>query len=111
LAHSEEISFYNGAEWERINIDRGFDKLFKHIDSVITKKFWMEIFDSMLTKYGAVMVGYTICGLPVFGPGSAAYLAKRGDSSQITKDYVRNSSLLINLSKAIGKMVISYKEI
>lgn len=35
LAHSEEVAFYNGADWERINIDRGFDKLYKHIDSVI----------------------------------------------------------------------------
>ena len=29
----------------------------------------------------------------------------------ITSDYMRNSSLLINLSKAIGRLVISYKEI
>ena len=28
----------------------------------------MGIFDSMLVKYGAVMVGYTVVGLPVFGP-------------------------------------------
>jgi ATP-binding cassette subfamily D (ALD) protein 3 len=33
------------------------------------------------------------------------------DPSKITRDYVRNSSLLINLSKAIGKIVISYKEV
>lgn len=66
----------------------------------------------MLVKYGAVMVGYAVVGLPVFGPGSAEYLAKIGsDSSAITRDYVRNSSLLINLAKAIGRIVISYKEI
>ena len=29
----------------------------------------------------------------------------------MTSDYMRNSSLLINLSKAIGRLVISYKEI
>ena len=29
----------------------------------------------------------------------------------ITKDYVRNSSLLINLAKAIGRIVVSYKEV
>jgi ATP-binding cassette subfamily D (ALD) protein 3 len=79
---------------------------------ILTKQFWMGIFDSMLVKYGAVMVGYAILGLPVFGPGSEAYLAKVGsDPSKITRDYVRNSSLLINLSKAIGKIVVSYKEV
>ena len=72
----------------------------------------MGIYDSMLVKYGAVMVGYTVVGLPVFGPNSAEYLAKRGnDQAMITKDYVRNSSLLINLAKAIGRLVISYKEL
>lgn len=71
----------------------------------------MGIFDSMLVKYGAVMIGYTVVGLPVFGPGSEAYLKKRGDQAQITKDYVRNSSLLINLAKAIGRLVVSYKEV
>lgn len=72
----------------------------------------MGIFDSMLVKYGAVMVGYAVVGLPVFGPRKATYLASVGnDKSQITKDYVRNSSLLINLAKAIGRLVVLYKEI
>lgn len=72
----------------------------------------MGIYDSMLVKYGAVMVGYTVVGLPVFGPNSKEYLEKYGDDqAQITRDYVRNSSLLINLAKAIGRIVVSYKEI
>ena len=66
----------------------------------------------MLVKYGAVMVGYAVVGLPVFGPGKQKYLARVGnDPSVITRDYVRNSSLLINLAKAIGRLVISYKQI
>lgn len=72
----------------------------------------MGTFDGMLVKYGAVLFGYAILGLPVFGPGSEEYLKRVGDdSSLITRDYVRNSSLLINFSKAIGRLVISYKEI
>jgi ATP-binding cassette subfamily D (ALD) protein 3 len=72
----------------------------------------MGVFDSMLTKYGAVMVGYAIVGLPVFGEGREAYLKSvNNDPSLITRDYIRNSSLLINLAKAIGRLVISYKEI
>jgi ATP-binding cassette subfamily D (ALD) protein 3 len=79
---------------------------------IFYKRFLMGIFDSMLVKYGAFMVGYAIVGLPVFGPKSEAYLKSVGnDSSKITKDFVRNSSLLINLSKAIGRVVVSYKEI
>jgi len=109
LTHAEEIAFYNGSDWERANIDQGFKNLFNHVSYVLNKKFWMGIFDSMLVKYGAVMIGYTVVGLPVFGPNSAKYLAERGDNqATITKDYVRNSSLLINLAKAIGRLVVSY---
>ena len=69
-------------------------------------------FDVILVKYGASMVGYTILGLPVFGPGNKAYLEQiKNDVPMMTSDYMRNSSLLINLSKAIGRLVISYKEI
>lgn len=72
----------------------------------------MGIYDSMLVKYGAFMVGYTVLGLPIFGPRSKQYLKSIGnDTSQITKDYVRNTSLLINLAKAIGRIVVSYKDV
>lgn len=73
---------------------------------------YMGTFDAMLIKYGAVMVGYAVLGLPVFGPGSEKYLKRIGnDTSAITRDYISNSSLLINLAKSIGKLVISYKDI
>ena len=79
LTHSEEVAFYNGHDWERRNIDNGFDRLYSHISFVLKKRFLMGIYDSMLVKYGAVMVGYTVVGLPVFGPKSKEYLAKFGN--------------------------------
>lgn len=76
----------------------------------MNKKLYMGVFDSMLVKYGAFIVGYGVLGLPVFGRNSEEYVKKKGtDASTITQDYIRNSSLLINLAKAIGKLVISYK--
>jgi ATP-binding cassette subfamily D (ALD) protein 3 len=76
----------------------------------MNKKLYMGVFDSMLVKYGAFLVGYGVLGIPVFGSKSDDYIKKIGDdSSAITRDYIRNSSLLINLAKAIGKLVISYK--
>lgn len=80
LTHSEEIAFYHGSDWERKSIDNGFMKLYSHINHVLRKKFLMGIYDSMLVKYGAVMVGYAVVGLPVFGPNSKEYLAKYGDN-------------------------------
>jgi len=112
LNHSEEIAFYQGAEWEKKRINKSYGELHSHIEMVMKQKFWMGIFDSMVTKYGAVLVGYTILGLPVFGPGREAYIkAVAADPAQITRDYVRNSSMLISLAKAIGRIVVSYKEV
>ena len=42
----------------------------RHSTNIINKKMFMGIFDSILIKYGALMVGYGIVGLPVFGPGA-----------------------------------------
>lgn len=110
--HSEEIAFYRGNAWEKNRINNSFNNLMAHSTSIIQKRLYMGVFDSMLTKYGAVMVGYAVVGLPVFGHGKEEYLKLvKGDPSIITRDYIRNSSLLINLAKAIGRLVISYKEI
>jgi len=68
LNHSEEVAFYSGSEWEKKKINAKFYELLNHVKYVLAKKFWMGIFDSMLVKYGAFIVGYGILGLPVFGP-------------------------------------------
>eukprot|EP00753_Platysulcus_tardus_P013953 PLAT3937.2.p1 GENE.PLAT3937.2~~PLAT3937.2.p1 ORF type:complete len:529 (+),score=283.26 PLAT3937.2:72-1589(+) len=111
LTYCEEISFYGGNRWERKYIMSSFSRLLQHVNAVLYKRLFMGVFDGFLVKYGAVMVGYTVVGLPVFGPDREAYLASIGDDpSAITRDYVRNSSLLINLARAIGRIVTSYKE-
>jgi ATP-binding cassette subfamily D (ALD) protein 3 len=100
ISHSEEIAFYKGNKWEQRRINETFEELVQHINSMYNKKFFMGIFDSMVVKYGAVMTGYSILGLPVFGKGNEKYQKLSGnDASVITKDYIRNSSLLVNLAK------------
>ena len=111
INHAEEVAFYNGAKWEKSKINAKFFDLYKHILYVLYRRFLMGIYDSMLVKYGALFVGYAILGLPVFGPRKDTYLKTVTDEAKITKDYVRNSSLLINLAKAIGRIVVSYKEV
>jgi len=79
INHSEEIAFYNGSDWEKTKINSKFFTLYSHIKEVLYKRFLMGIYDSMLVKYGAVMVGYTVIGLPVFGPRRHEYLKSVGD--------------------------------
>jgi ATP-binding cassette subfamily D (ALD) protein 3 len=63
---------------------------------VSKKRSNMGIFDSMLIKYGAVLVGYAVLGIPVFGKNNEKYLKTVGDTSNITRDYIKNTSLLIS---------------
>ncbi len=61
----------------------------------------MKAFNGFLQKYGSMMCGYTVLGLPVFGRKSGEYLATSkiaATSHRITFAILR----LINLSKAIG---------
>jgi len=109
---SEEIAFQRGADWERNRTNKIYSKLNNHIREIIDQKLWMGTFDSILVKYGATLCGFCVLAIPVFGEGSEAYLEKmKTDQSGITRDYIRNSSLLISLSKAIGRIAISYKEL
>ena len=39
----------------------------------------MGFIDGLLVKYGAVLNGYAILGLPIFGPGSEKYRQSIGD--------------------------------
>lgn len=101
ICHSEEIAFYRGNEWEKRKVNEAFSELLKHIKSVLIKRLFMGVFDSMLVKYGAVMLGYTILALPVFGKRAASYKANASKDyvGTITKDYIKNSGLLINLAR------------
>ena len=100
ISHAEEIAFYKGNKWEHKRVNETFDELIKHTKNVYGKKFYMGIFDSMSVKYGAVMCGYMILGLPVFRKRGIINGGKEG-ASAITKEYIKNSSLLINLAKVI----------
>lgn len=51
-------------------------------------RFFMGVVDSILVKYGAFNLGFSILSLPVFGPGKEKYLLKVGnDASLIARDY------------------------
>jgi len=59
------------------------------------------------------MIGYAVVAIPVFGSmGAKMYGADDTDKrSAITRDYVRNSHILINLARAIGQLILLYKNV
>lgn len=111
-AHGEEIAFLRGDAAEKRAMNRKFASLMKLYNFENSRRFYMGILDSTLIKYGSFNVGMAILALPVFGPDKAKYLARVGaDPALIMKDYEQNSTLLVGLAKAVGRVVISYKKL
>lgn len=65
----------------------------------------------MLTKYGATIVGYSILAKPSMNLISNAGNNDSASITEITGNYIRNGSLMVNLTKAIGRIVVSYKDV
>lgn len=114
INYAEEIAFFAGSQREKSYLNSAFDRLYSHSKGIFTKQASLGVFDSWLVKYGATMIGYAVVAVPVFGSvGVRAYGANAGATdesrSSITRDYVRNSHILINLARAIGQVILLYK--
>lgn len=69
--------------------------------------------DSVLVKYLATMTAYYLLARPVFDAKYATeYMGKEGDdSTKIMSDYSRNSGYLVNLSQAIGRVILAGRDL
>lgn len=123
IAHSEEIAFYRGADRERGLLDGIFERIVGHAQRVQVLRFANGIVDSVLVKYCATQLAYFLLSRPVFAADSAA--AKDSSSSvsaadiqqkdffqstKIMEEYSRNSGYLINLSQAVGRLVLAGRD-
>ena len=101
---SEEIAFLKGNNFEKKKLNEAFNNLISQNEYILEKRLFMNSFDGILIKYGSVIGGNIVVGLPVFGHNRLKYLKSIGkDTGKMTRDYVRNSSLLIDLGSAIGR--------
>lgn len=64
----------------------------------------------MLVKYCATQLAFFILSRPVFGRHAEQY-AHAVDSTKIMEDYSRNSGYLINLSQAVGRIVLAGRDL
>ncbi|KAJ1977243.1 hypothetical protein H4R35_002378 [Dimargaris xerosporica] len=113
ITHSEEIAFYGGGQRERELVNKSFQRIVDHIRRVYKMRFLNGVFDSVLVKYGATMLAYYLLARPVFGSGygGSNSMAESMDPTQIMEDYSRNSGFLINLSQAVGRLVLAGRDI
>jgi ATP-binding cassette, subfamily D (ALD), peroxisomal long-chain fatty acid import protein len=142
IVHAEEVAFYSGGDREKIYINRALEGVLAHAKKLASARWFIGVIDSLLVKYIATIVGYTVVSIPVFWPQASflgalfPHLAARRraaaaarsaaacgtdpagkpsdpalSSSNIAGLYTRNSRLLLQLAGAIGRLVVSSKEI
>ncbi len=70
---------------------------------------YLGAIDHTLVRYGATIVGYFVLAKP-----SMSFFKKSISKESmvvLTKNYIRNGSLMVNLAKSIGRIVVSYKDL
>ncbi|GES60382.1 peroxisomal ABC transporter [Aspergillus terreus] len=120
LANAEEISFYGGADIERVFLTRSFKDLQRWMEGIYSLKIRYNMLEDVILKYAWSAFGYLITSLPVFLPawgglGGAMELADTpeeiGRERGRMKDFITNKRLMLSLADAGGRMMYSIKDI
>ncbi|KAJ5920265.1 hypothetical protein N7516_011123 [Penicillium verrucosum] len=120
LANAEEISFYGGADTERVFLARSFKELQRWMEGIYSLKIRYNMLEDMILKYSWSAFGYLITSLPIFlpawgGSGGAMELADSpegmGRERGRMKEFITNKRLMLSLADAGGRMMYSIKDI
>ncbi|KAJ5763596.1 ABC transporter N-terminal [Penicillium manginii] len=122
LANAEEISFYGGADLERVFLVRSFKDLQRWMEGIYSLKIRYNMLEDLILKYSWSAFGYLVTSLPVFlpawgGSGGAMELAdmpegeKMGRERGRMKEFITNKRLMLSLADAGGRMMYSIKDI
>ncbi|KAJ5247735.1 ABC transporter N-terminal [Penicillium chermesinum] len=120
LANAEEISFYGGADIERVFLVRSFKDLQRWMEGIYSLKIRYNMLEDIILKYAWSAFGYLVTSLPVFlpawgGTGGASELVDvpegTGRERGRMKDFITNKRLMLSLADAGGRMMYSIKDI
>jgi ATP-binding cassette subfamily D (ALD) long-chain fatty acid import protein len=105
---SEEVALYSGHEAEKDTLDKGYFTLIKHVNRVLTRRFYHGMMEDFVIKYFWGALGLILCSVPVFFKIPGTRSTSMGDR---TESFVTNRRLLLSSSDAFGRVMFSYKEI
>ncbi|KAL4884534.1 ABC transporter transmembrane region 2-domain-containing protein [Aspergillus karnatakaensis] len=120
LANAEEISFYGGADTERVFLTRSFKDLQRWMEGIYSLKIRYNMLEDVILKYSWSAFGYLVTSLPVFLPawGGLGGAMELADTSEATgrergrmKEFITNKRLMLSLADAGGRMMYSIKDI
>lgn len=68
ITNAEEVAFYNGGELEHSILNKSYQRLVKHINSIYKIRISYNMFEDFLIKYAWSAFGLVLCAIPVFAP-------------------------------------------
>ncbi|KNC53822.1 ATP-binding cassette [Thecamonas trahens ATCC 50062] len=109
ITHSEEIAFYNGNKREEITIASTFSRLVTHLRNALQFRGLIGLVDNVVAKYLATVVGFLVMSRGFLARGSG--LAGAAAQSENMEAYYRAGRMLVNLAKAMGRLVLAGREL
>ncbi|KAL5486881.1 hypothetical protein EMCRGX_G019418 [Ephydatia muelleri] len=108
ITNSEEISFYQGSDRERVTVERTFGRLVDHLRNFIMFRFGMGIIDTLIAKYIATVVGYLAVSRPFLTLSNPRFLESTHDARMM--EYYKSGRMLVRMAEAIGRLVLAGRE-
>lgn len=109
ITHSEEIAFYNGNVREKRIIDESFTRLIDLVRKSQQFRFSISVIDNIVAKYMATVVGFLVVSKPFLDPDNPRLVGST--YAERMEDYFRSGKMLIKLSEAMGRLVLSGREL
>lgn len=109
ITHSEEIAFYNGNVREKRILDQSFERLIDLIRKSQQFRFSVSVIDNIVAKYLATVVGFLVVSKPFLDEAHPRHL--NSTYAERMEDYFRSGKMLIKLSEAMGRLVLSGREL
>ncbi|CAF1060029.1 unnamed protein product [Adineta ricciae] len=109
ITNCEEIAFYNGSRREKMIIRDGFERLIKHLRSLIIFRLVMGCIDSVVAKYISTCVGYYVVSRPFLDPKNTRHA--NSSYNEILEDYYSSGRMLMRLAEAVGRLVLAGREL
>jgi ATP-binding cassette subfamily D (ALD) protein 3 len=106
IEYAEEVVMSQGEANQKGLLNRLFTTALNQANALSFKVARHDIYDGLLVKYGSVMVGYAVCAIANFSKE-----ASKLNSGELTGLYLHTSRLLVDLAKAIGQLILTYKTV
>ncbi|KAI8429222.1 hypothetical protein MSG28_007747 [Choristoneura fumiferana] len=109
ITNSEEIAFYQGNHREQLTLLASFYKLTRHLRNFLNFRVAMGFVDNIIAKYVAITVGFYAVSRPFFVTDHN--LLTTGTENDRFKHYYTYGRMLVKMAEAIGRLVLSGREL